>query len=84
VVARHDRRSARHATDSCVCIDCGARYLATNAYKGNYCPDCHETWIARQTDESSPSPTSPRLRSSARQSTDAADEGADEATADEE
>ncbi|WP_245902858.1 DUF7564 family protein [Salinigranum rubrum] len=51
MVARHIRRAGRHTTTGCVCIDCGTRYLFTNTYKGNYCPDCHETWVARQRDD---------------------------------
>jgi DNA-directed RNA polymerase subunit RPC12/RpoP len=52
VVARHTRRASWRATCGCVCIDCGTRYLLTNAYKGNYCADCHERWVDRQRDDS--------------------------------
>ena len=45
------------------CIDCGDTYLSTNAYHGYYCPDCHETWLAKQ----QPAPKrSRRLRLSGR------------------
>lgn len=61
MVARHTRRTGWHATSGCVCIDCGTRYLFTHTYKGNYCLDCHETWIARQRGESSAARTPTRL-----------------------
>jgi predicted RNA-binding Zn-ribbon protein involved in translation (DUF1610 family) len=70
VVAHHNRRGREATAGAPVCLDCGTRYLLTNTYKGNYCPDCHETWIDRQRDDVSPSPTPPRLRPSEQRSSD--------------
>jgi DNA-directed RNA polymerase subunit RPC12/RpoP len=80
VVARHTRRSGRHATSGCVCIDCGTRYLLTNTYKGNYCPDCHETWVARQRDDPPTARSPPRFGPSlsVEDDTDADDTDADD------
>ncbi|WP_318567211.1 DUF7564 family protein [Salinigranum marinum] len=64
MVAHNNRRGRRQTVGDCVCIDCGTRYLFTSTYKGNYCPDCHETWIARQRGEPSPARNPARLRPS--------------------
>jgi transposase-like protein len=50
-----------------VCVDCGSTYAFTRVYKGNYCPDCHETWTdsARTTSRDS---TPRQVRPSGRRS----------------
>jgi predicted RNA-binding Zn-ribbon protein involved in translation (DUF1610 family) len=77
VVACHNRRIHRHGGGAC--IDCGTRYPVTNAYKGNYCPDCHEAWIDRQRDDSTAERPSPRFGSSPRSAgTELEDERSDD------
>jgi DNA-directed RNA polymerase subunit RPC12/RpoP len=78
VVARHTRRTGRRGPGGCVCIDCGTRYLVTNTYKGNYCPACHETWVARHRGDDSTTPPSPRLGPSRRPAVEADEDPDDE------
>jgi predicted RNA-binding Zn-ribbon protein involved in translation (DUF1610 family) len=70
VVARHDQQGRGRPTAARTCLDCGTRYSFTATYKGNYCPDCHETWIARQRGEESPPRTPSRLPPTRPSSTD--------------
>jgi DNA-directed RNA polymerase subunit RPC12/RpoP len=30
-----------------MCIGCGTSFPLANRYRGNYCTDCHESWLAR-------------------------------------
>jgi|JXWS01.1.fsa_nt_gb hypothetical protein len=35
------------------CLDCGAEFVRSNGYQGNYCQSCHEEWTDTAPDHAS-------------------------------
>ncbi|WP_336021705.1 DUF7564 family protein [Halobellus salinisoli] len=44
------------------CLDCGTEFVRPSGYTGNYCPDCHESWVQESDDVGTSRPEPRRLR----------------------